>query len=60
MEFKADKVEAFKTIFKENQSKIASQEGCYGVKILQDIHESNIFYLQQLGIPSAFRPIQRN
>ena len=44
MEFKADKVEAFKTIFKENQSKIASQEGCYGVKILQDIHESNIFF----------------
>ena len=44
MEFEADKVEAFKSIFEENQSLIAAQEGCYGVKLLQDIHESNIFF----------------
>lgn len=44
MEFKADKVEVFKSIFEENQSKIAAQEGCYGVQLLQDIHESNIFF----------------
>ena len=44
MEFKSEKVEAFKSIFEENQSKIASQEGCYGVQLLQDIHESNIFF----------------
>ncbi len=44
MEFKSEKVEAFKSIFEENQSKIASQEGCYGVQLLQDIHELNIFF----------------
>ena len=43
MEFQADKVEAFKSIFQENQSKIAAQEGCYGVKLLQDINKSNVF-----------------
>ena len=44
MEFETDKVVAFKSIFKENQSKIAAQEGCYGVELLQDIHKSNIFF----------------
>ena len=44
MEFEADKVEAFKSIFQENQSKISAQEGCYGVQLLQDIHDSNIFF----------------
>ena len=44
MEFETDKVEAFKSIFQENKSKIAAQEGCYGVQLLQDIHESNIFF----------------
>ena len=44
MEFEIDKVEAFKSIFHENKSKIATQEGCYGVQLLQDIHESNIFF----------------
>ena len=44
MEFEADKVEAFKSIFKENRSKIAAQEGCYGLELLQDIHEFNIFF----------------
>ena len=44
MEFEADKVEAFKSIFQENQSKIAAQKGCYSVQLLQDIHESNIFF----------------
>lgn len=44
MEFEADKVEAFKTIFQENRSKIAAQEGCYSVELLQDIHEFNIFF----------------
>ena len=44
MEFEADKVEVFNSIFQENQSKIAAQEGCYGVQLLQDIHESNIFF----------------
>ena len=44
MEFQSDKVEAFKSIFKENQSKIIAQQGCYDVQLLQDIHESNIFF----------------
>jgi len=44
MEFEAEKVEAFKSIFQENQAKIAAQEGCYSVQLLQDIHESNIFF----------------
>ena len=44
MEFEADKVEKFKSIFQENQSKIAAQEGCYGVELLQDINKSNIFF----------------
>ena len=60
MEFQSDKVEAFKSIFKENQSKIIAQEGCYDVQLLQDIHESNIFYLQQVEIASAFRPISKD
>ena len=44
MEFEADKVEEFKSIFQENQSKITAQEGCYGVELLQDINKSNIFF----------------
>ena len=44
MEFEADKVEAFKSIFQENRSKIAAQEGCYGLKLLQDTDEFNIFF----------------
>ena len=44
MEFESDKVEGFKSIFQENQSKIAAQEGCYEVQLLQDIHDSNIFF----------------
>ena len=44
MEFQSVKVEAFKSIFKENQSKIIAQQGCYDVQLLQDIHESNIFF----------------
>ena len=44
MEFEADKVEEFKSIFQENHSKIAAQEGCYSVQLLQDIHDSNIFF----------------
>ena len=39
MEFESDKVEGFKSIFQENQSKIAAQEGCYEVQLLQDIHK---------------------
>ena len=44
MEFKSDKVETFMSIFQENKSEIAAQEGCYGVKLLQDIHDSNVFF----------------
>ena len=44
MEFNTEKVETFKSIFQENQSKIAAQGGCYGVQLLQDIHEENIFF----------------
>ncbi len=44
MEFEAEKVEAFKSIFQENQAKIVAQEGCYSVQLLQDIHDSNIFF----------------
>lgn len=44
MEFKIEKVEAFKSIFQENQSKIAAQDGCYSVQLLQDIREKNIFF----------------
>lgn len=44
MEFNTEKVETFKSIFQENQSKIAAQDGCYSVQLLQDIHEENIFF----------------
>ena len=44
MEFESDKVETFKSIFQENQSKIAAQDGCNGVQLLQDVHKSNIFF----------------
>ncbi len=44
MEFESDNVETFKSIFKKNHPKIASQEGCHGVQLLQDINESNIFF----------------
>ena len=44
MEFESDKVDVFKSIFQEKKSKIAAQDGCYDVRLLQDINESNIFF----------------
>ena len=34
----------FKTIFNDSKSKILSFEGCTEVELLQDIHNSNIFF----------------
>ena len=59
MEFKSEKVEAFKSIFEENQSKIASQEGCYGVQLFQDIHESNIFFTYSKWESQAYFALYR-
>lgn len=44
MEFKYEKVEVFKSIFQQNHAKIVAQGGCYGVQLLQSIHEKNIFF----------------
>ena len=59
MEFEADKVEAFKSIFQENQSKIAAQEGCYGVELLQDINVSNIFFTYSKWESQAYLDLYR-
>jgi len=59
MEFEADKVEAFKSIFQENQSKITAQEGCYGVELLQDINKSNIFFTYSKWESQAYLDLYR-
>ena len=59
MEFKSDQVEAFKSIFQENQSKIAAQEGCYGVQLLQDINDKSIFFTYSIWESQAHLELYR-
>ncbi|MCU0360076.1 MAG: antibiotic biosynthesis monooxygenase [Bacteroidia bacterium] len=44
MEFRADKVEEFKLIFKTSCSKIKARKGCHHVELLQDINNPCLFF----------------
>ena len=44
MEFDPSKVEEFLSNFEENKSKIRAFAGCYKLKLLQDKHNTNIFF----------------
>lgn len=44
MEFQSDKVEDFKTIFRNSCSKIKSRPGCRHVECLQDLSRPNLFF----------------
>ena len=43
MEFEDEKVNDFKVLFQQYQSKIIDQDGCYSVELLQDTQSKNIF-----------------
>lgn len=44
MSFKAENIDAFKTIFENNWQKIKNFEGCNHVELLQDKHNQQIFF----------------
>lgn len=44
MEFKAEEVEAFKSLFEANQHKIRNVEGCQFLELYQDVSNKNIFF----------------
>ena len=60
MEFEDEKVNDFKVLFQQYQSKIIDQDGCYSVELLQDTQSKNIFYLQQLGVTQVHLDQYRN
>ena len=49
MEFKDEKVNDFKVLFQQYQSKIIDQDGCYSVELFQDIQSKNIFLPTAVG-----------
>jgi quinol monooxygenase YgiN len=44
MEFRSDKVEEFKLIFKNSCSKIKARKGCHHVELLQDVKNPALFF----------------
>lgn len=44
MEFRADKTEEFKLIFKNSCSKIKARKGCRHVELLQDVKNPCLFF----------------
>ena len=44
MEFRPDKLEEFKTIFKSSCSGILSRKGCKHVELLQDLNNPCVFF----------------
>lgn len=44
MEFKAEYVDQFKSIFKENKNKILLFNGCQSVELLNDIEDMTVFF----------------
>lgn len=44
LEFEPNNVNAFKRIFEANKQKIAAFDGCYAVKLMQDIQQENTFF----------------
>jgi quinol monooxygenase YgiN len=44
MEFRVDKVEEFKHIFKTSCSKIKARKGCHHVELLQDVKNPCLFF----------------
>ena len=44
MEFEDKKVNDFKVLFQQYQSKIINQDGCYSVELFQDTQSKNIFF----------------
>ena len=48
MEFLPEKTEEFKQIFQANREMIKNFEGCHSITLLQDTHQSNIFFTYSL------------
>lgn len=44
MTFQPDKCDAFLKIFEANKNAIANFENCLSVELLNDIHQSNVFF----------------
>lgn len=44
MGFKPESVETFLKVFNENREKIGSFPGCYGVRLLNDVHSPTVFF----------------
>jgi len=44
MEFEDEKVNDFKVLFQQYQSKIINQDGCHSVELFQDTQSKNIFF----------------
>ncbi len=44
MKFQPQHVEDFKQLFDERKEKIKNSPGCHGVKLLQDIHDTTLFF----------------
>ncbi len=44
MTFKAEEISAFLTLFNNKKNLIAGFPGCQGVRLLNDVHSSEIFY----------------
>jgi quinol monooxygenase YgiN len=60
MEFDPEKVEEFLSNFEENKRKIRGFEGCCKLKLLQDQHNTNIFFTYSYWVDEAALARYRN
>lgn len=60
MSFHPDKVEDFKSIFRENWKLIAGFEGCSHVELLQDKQSGNIFFTYSIWKDESYLEKYRN
>ena len=60
MEFDPSKLQEFLTNFEENKSKIRAFEGCKKLELLQDKHNTNIFFTYSYWVDETSLEHYRN
>ena len=60
MEFDPSKLQEFLTNFEENKSKIRAFEGCKKLELLQDKHNTNIFFTYSYWVDETSLERYRN